>query len=58
VNLKILDDPHKEKRRRKEIKSAKRQTMIDKTKDCTTRTKENQEYGVPAPLDISYYNNL
>ena len=53
-----MNDPHKEKRRRKEIKSAKRQTMIDKTKDCTTRTKENQEYGVPAPLDISYYNNL
>jgi hypothetical protein len=55
VNLKILDDPHKEKRRRKEIKSTKRQqTMIDKTKDCTTRTKENQEYVVPTPLDISY----
>jgi hypothetical protein len=54
VNLKILDDPHKEKRRRKEIKSTKRKTMIDKTKDCTTGTKQNQEYGVPAPLDISY----
>jgi hypothetical protein len=54
VNLKILEDPHKEMLRRKEIKSAKRQTMIDKTKDCTTRTKQNQEYGVPAPLDSSY----
>ena len=54
MNLKILDDPNKEKRRRKEIKSTKRQTMIDKTKDCKTRTKQNQEYGVPAPLDISY----
>jgi hypothetical protein len=48
-----LDDPYKEKRRRKEIKSLKGQTMIDKKK-CATRTIQNQEYGVPAPLDISY----
>jgi len=28
--------------------------MIDKTKDCATRTKQNQEYGVTVPLDSSY----
>jgi hypothetical protein len=37
-----VDDPHKEKRRRKELKNTKGQTMIDNTKDFTTRTKENQ----------------
>jgi len=28
--------------------------MIDKANDCATRTKQSQEYAVPAPLDSSY----